>query len=190
MREGLRIIVVLVITCVVAGLALAGVQAKTAPIIEQQEIQTLKDGLSKVMDGAASFDSVPAEQMAGAGAAVKNAWQAKDAAGKTVGYVIEAAPSGYGGPIRMLVGVTPENSIKRFFILEALNETPGLGARTTEPAFAEQFTGLKPNIGLAKGRPASGNEIQAVTGATISSRAVLDGVNQALAFASQLNEKR
>ena len=76
------------------------------------------------------------------------------------------------------------------------DQTERLGAHEVaawqrrHPAFLQQFLGLSPSIELVKNQPPAGNEIQAVTGATISSRAVLDGVNAALDAARQLQKGR
>lgn len=183
-------VVVLFLVCVVAGLAAAGAHELTAPIIAEQEAQALRDGLAEVLPEAASFDAMPAEQLSGAGPSVEAAWRALDAAGNPVGVVVQAAPSGYGGAIRMLVGVTPDGTLRSMKILSAASETPGLGAKVKEPGFTAQFAGLKAGIGVVKAQAPTGNEIQAVTGATISSRAVTDGVNQALEAAGQLQEVR
>jgi len=179
-------VLTLLIVCTVAGLALAGVQAKTGPIIATQEAQALQDGLARVMPGAAKFEALAFQSSP----VVKGAWQAVDSGGKPAGWVVEAIPTGYGGGIRMLVGVTPELAVTKVDILAASNETPGLGSKATEPKFVQQFAGLKPGIAAVKNKAPQGNEIQAVTGATITSKAVLEGVNQALAAAQQLSGKR
>ena len=183
-------VTVLFLVCAVAGLAAAAANGVTEPIIAQQQAQALQQGLAEVLPEAASFDPVAAGELAGQGEAVLSAWRALDDGNQPVGVVVEAAPSGYGGPIRMLVGVTTDGTLRTMKILSAANETPGLGAKVAEPAFQGQFTGLKAGITLVKGQAPTGNQIQAVTGATISSRAVLDGVNQALAAAAQLQEAR
>lgn len=183
-------ILTLLVVCVVAGVALAGAYGATAPIIAQQEARALQEGLARVLPSAASFEPVAAEELAEAGQAVRAAWRALDAAGAPAGVVVEAAPVGYGGDIRMLVGVSPDGRVHQVSILSATGETPGLGSKATEPAFLAQFEGLAAGIGLVKGRAPSGNEIQAITGATITSQAVLDGVNQALEAADLLQEAR
>jgi len=179
-------ILTLLVVTTLAGAALAGVNEVTAPLIAAMEAKALQEGLAEVLPGAASFTEVPAGELAGAGGPVQAAWRGLDAAGQLVGVVVQAAPGGYGGPIVLLVGVEPGGTVHRLKVLSAAGETPGLGSKATEPAFLEQFLGLRPPIALVKNQPPAGNEIQAVTGATISSRAVLDGVNAALDAARQL----
>lgn len=183
-------IVTLLVVCLVAGFALAWAYDTTAPIIAEQEERALNEGLARVLPAAVSFEPVAADELAGAGESVRAAWRGSDAAGQPVGVVVEAAPSGYGGDVRMLVGVAPDGRLHQMEILSAAGETPGLGSKATEPAFLAQFEGLSKGIGLVKNRAPSGNEIQAITGATITSQAVLDGVNQALDAADLLQEAR
>ena len=179
-------ILTLLVVTAVAGAALAGVNGVTAPIIADMEAKALQEGLADVLPEAASFEAVPAEELAGAGKPVQAAWRGLDAAGQAVGVVVQAAPGGYGGPIVLLVGVEPGGTVYQLKVLSATGETPGLGSKATEPAFLQQFLGLRPSIELVKNQAPAGNEVQAVTGATISSRAVLDGVNAALDAAQQL----
>ena len=69
--------------------------------------------------------------------------------GEKVGYVIDAtSPNGYGGDVQVALGITNEGEITAFTVISAANETPGLGAKSTEPEFQEQFSGLS-EIGRA-----------------------------------------
>jgi electron transport complex protein RnfG len=129
-----------------------------------------------------------------------------DAGGQPVGYAFVAEGPGFQGPISMIVGIEPDlDTLLGMKVLEQL-ETPGLGAKiaqdTPKPDFYEQFTQLPlPNIESLmsqKPEPAEGkdapefiesvktddpnmqNDIQAITGATISSNAVVDIINQSL----------
>lgn len=102
--------------------------------------------------------------------------------GKIVGYNIKISPKGYGGVIDMMVGVSIDGTLRGIQILSHA-ETPGLGAEAGKPAFSNQFVDRQSEgIALVKGKPSKDNEIQALTGATITSKAVTDGVNEALAF--------
>jgi electron transport complex protein RnfG len=93
--------------------------------------------------------------------------------GETVaGYTFIASGNGYSGVIDMLVGINNDYTIKDIAILSH-TETPGLGSRITEEAFTGQFTGLGlDDVVLSK----DGGSVDAITGATISSRAVADAV--------------
>ena len=81
---------------------------------------------------------------------------------------------GNDGNITLSVGVLPDGSIHAIYFTE-LNETPGLGMRAAEPEFISQFSGLYGHITL-------GEDIDALSGATVTSRAVVNAVNAALDF--------
>ncbi len=97
------------------------------------------------------------------------------------GYVVTTSAKGYGGDINIMAAINSDKKIIGVSILSASDETPGLGGNVTKSEFYSQFTGLSANITATKNaaNPAN-NEIKAVTGATISSKAVTKAVNQAL----------
>ena len=98
-----------------------------------------------------------------------------------IGVAIPVSTVGYGGKVKMLVGIDLSGEVINFQILEQ-NETPGLGAKITGPDFMRQFKGKsKEEIALTKDAPKEG-KIEAITSATISSRAVVKGVKEAIAF--------
>ena len=92
--------------------------------------------------------------------------------GAKIGYGFLAVGKGYGGDIDILVGLEDEKTIKGITIVSQ-SETPGLGTRIAETSFADKFAGL--NIGDVALRQAGG-QVDAITGSTISSRAVIDAV--------------
>lgn len=109
--------------------------------------------------------------------------------GSEAGFVIKVSPSGYGGSIEMLVGIDKNGKITGIKIISH-NETPGLGAKATEPSWQSQFKGKGPDALMVVKHPPSKdkNEVQAITGATITSRAVTKGVNEALREFKELSK--
>ena len=102
--------------------------------------------------------------------------------GETVGYNITVTPKGYGGLIEMVVGISDEGRLTDIKILSH-TETPGLGAKAADPAFSGQFhEKIVEKIVVTTTPPAADNEIQAISGATITSEAVASGVNAALGY--------
>ncbi len=101
--------------------------------------------------------------------------------GKHIGYCINLAPQGFGGPIDMIVGLDLDMNFTGIKII-SMTETPGLGAKAQEKAFYGQFAdGKTGQLSVVKNLPSpSESEIQAITGATISSQAVTDGANNAV----------
>ena len=92
--------------------------------------------------------------------------------GAGIGYAFLAVGKGYGGDIDILVGLEDETTVKGVTIISHL-ESPGLGARVTESSFRDQFAGLNiSDVALKQ----DGGQIDAITGATISSEAVVDAV--------------
>lgn len=90
------------------------------------------------------------------------------------GYAFVATGKGYGGEITILVGLADENTVKGITII-AQTETPGLGTRVTEPGFTDQFAGVAvDDVNLSR----DGGKIDAVSGATISSTAVVNAVRE------------
>lgn len=92
---------------------------------------------------------------------------------KLCGYCVNVASNGFGGEINMMVGVSPDNSVESVKII-SLSETPGVGSKTRSDSFLAQFAGKKGSLKI-------GDDVDAISGATISSKAVLEGVNTALA---------
>ena len=92
--------------------------------------------------------------------------------GAKIGYAFLAVGKGYGGDIDILVGLEDETTIKGISIVSH-SETPGLGSRITESFFTDQFAGLSiDEVALKR----NGGEVDAITGSTISSRAVINAV--------------
>jgi electron transport complex protein RnfG len=108
------------------------------------------------------------------------------------GYSIACEGNGFQGKIRMMVGLSSDLSeISSIEILEQV-ETPGLGTKVTEDPFKDQFKGLQtlPQVNWVKGKaPEQPNEIQTITGATISSKSVVAIINSSLEKARKLQKE-
>ncbi len=97
------------------------------------------------------------------------------------GWVVMVAPSGFGGELDMAVGVDKAGAVTGVSIV-SMSETSGLGANANRESFRSQYVGRSGSVALRK----QGGEIDALTGATVTSTAVTRGVNAALAAASEL----
>ena len=103
----------------------------------------------------------------------------KDAAGKIVGYAVKGSdPNGYGGDIVLMVGLRADKQTVVAYRTLAAAETPGLGSKMNDPEFSSQFAGKHISKIRIKKR---GGEIEAITAAPITSRAVCHAVKQAAA---------
>jgi electron transport complex protein RnfG len=100
--------------------------------------------------------------------------------GKVLGYCLTVTPRGYGGTIELVAGITNDGKLSAVRILNH-SETPGLGAKSVLPEFYEQFKDSD-KITVVKRAPEAPGEIQAISGATITSNGVADGVNVALRY--------
>ena len=107
-----------------------------------------------------------------------------DASGKTVGYAISVTSSeGYDGNITISVGINPEGVVNSIEFTE-LHETPGKGMLAADPAFKDQFNGRSVTsfkLITGGGAPAA-NGIDAISGSTVSSKAIVNAINAALDF--------
>ena len=108
--------------------------------------------------------------------------------GKTVGYCVKVSPLGYGGEISMMVGVGVDGKVSGVKIVD-MSETPGLGARAKEPSFINAYSGKKDGIKVIKSGIPEDDEVSAISGATITSKAVTEGVNSALSAVSSLRKE-
>ena len=98
--------------------------------------------------------------------------------GEVVGYAVNSyTPKGFSGNISLMAGFKPDGTIIGISVLEH-KETPGLGTKMTEPEFKEQFTGQNPAEFVLKVKK-DGGQVDAITAATISSRAFCDAIQRA-----------
>jgi electron transport complex protein RnfG len=161
MREMIRYGIILSIICAVASGLLAGVNFLTKSKIIAQEQNEQENSLQEVMPEGRDFEAVKSN-----GEVIY--YKAYDKDKRLVGIAFQASAKGYSSDIVSMVGLTKEGEITAIKILSQ-NETPGLGARVAEPAFVGQFA--------HKNIPGLG-EVQAITGATISSKAVIYAVKK------------
>lgn len=180
-KEIIKPSLILFIICVVMTGALAYVNDVTKPIIDENTEKEKAQALIEVLPEAQSFsEPLDTDELKGLGYEVsdyiKNLYKAEG-----VGYVVEVSPKGYGGSIDMMVGITADNKISGIKIT-SLSETPGLGAKVADESFFGQYLGDIPSGGfkVVKKAPSNEGDIQAVSGATISSRAVTKGVSDAV----------
>src|SRR5690606_17994249 len=169
--SSMRLIVTLAITCLVSGAVLAAVYGWMNPMIEARRLERVMSvGLQGIFPDANSFKELTLDELpAGVEEPV---YEVYDAAGKTLGIYFTGSSNGYGGPIRMAVGVHPETaSLVAVRALEQ-SETPGLGDKSTQDDFLKQLAG-KPLSDAFR----SGDDVQGITAATVSSRAVFNGAS-------------
>lgn len=168
--------VVLALICIVTSALLAYTNSLTAPKIEALAIENEINSRKLVLSTAADFEESKVDDI--------TYFIGKDSAGSTVGYVFTTVSKGYGGDVKVMVGINADGTVSGVEALE-LNETPGLGMNAQSPDFLSQFVGKVLGISVAKNNP-SDNEVQALTGATITSNAVTAAVNTALEYHAEI----
>lgn len=170
----------LFLICAVSAGILGAVNKITAPVIAEIQQKTADESKSAVLPAAASFEPLELADAEG--------YAGKNAAGETVGYVFVTAASSYGGKLELMTGVDTAGAVTGVRIL-TINDTPGLGMNAQREEFRAQFVGKTGALTVTKSGTANENEIDALTSATITSRAVTDCVNRALALYAALPEK-
>lgn len=190
MKNMIKLGLTLLAICVVASLALGVTNQVTAPVIEQRGIQANNELRQKVLPEAKDFTQVKDSVYKGIGdGTVAEIYEGLDGSGEIVGYTVKTTPSGYGGAIELIIGLSKDGKITGIST-GSMSETPGLGSKAAEPGFQDQFKG-KPaeTLEVVKGSASGENQIQAISGATITSTAVTNGVNAAIeVYNSALNK--
>ena len=176
---------VLTVICIVVTLALSSANMLTAKKITELSVKNQNDAMSKLIDA----DEYKAETAVLDGENVNYHTALKD--GENIGYIFTVDEKGYGGTVSVMTAVNTDGTVAAVEILDASNETPGLGQNVKNSDFYTQFNGLADNITVIRGGSANAdnNEINAVTGATISSKAVTKAVNRALGYSAQITDK-
>jgi len=158
----------LTMAALLAGIIIAIVYYFTAPIAEVQRIKMKEQSMKDLVPDAASFIEIDG----------KHEWFKAEKDGKVIAYLVLTHQKGFDGHIKLFVAATPEKKIIGYKVLSH-KETPGLGDVAFKPKFASQFTG-KGVESLELVKIQEEGKITAITGATITSRAVTTAVKNVL----------
>lgn len=180
---------VLLVICFVVGAAMALTNALTEDRIAQRIKETAENSRRAVLPGADGFQKLDIEKIKALGGGeadtIEEAYAAKKN-GRAEGYVFLAGPKGYGGEISMTVGINARGEVAGLEIGDN-KETPGLGSKAADREFRDQYLDRRFGvIRTVKGKAQKDDEVQAVSGATITSAAVSRGVEQASMLAHAL----
>lgn len=177
MNKVIQMLLVLTGISIIAGGLLAMVNNWADPLIAANQKAATEAAIFRVQPDGNSY-----EKINNAGFEV---YRVKNKNNDEIGFAMVYSGNGFQGKIRLIAGLT--NDLEKITYMEILDqvETPGLGTKVTETPFTDQFKQLQtsPNITYVKSvEPDDPNEIQAITGATISSKAVVaiinDGIEQ------------
>jgi electron transport complex protein RnfG len=193
---------VLFIITLISGVALGFVYEITLPKIEAAKLAAKTEAYQVVFPEAKEFvaDDTLTQQASKAaetalipngldGITIDEALSAMDASGKKIGYVmLVSTQKGYGGTITLSLGYTLDGTITGMEIL-TINETAGMGAKAAQPEFKSQFAGKKvEQFEVTKTGATADNQIDAISGATITSKAVTNAVNAGIRFITDVVE--
>lgn len=178
----------LFVFCAVSALLLAGTDQITAPVIEQRNEKANNEARVQVLPEAKDFKEVDNSSYKSAGVdTISEVFEGANGSDE-IGYTIKSKPSGYGGEIELTIGISKDGKITGVNVGNN-SETPGLGAKATDPAFHGQYNDkdAKELEVIKSGSPGE-NQIKAISGATITSKAVTNGVNDAIKVFDALNK--
>jgi len=177
MPETAKLGLVLLLFCAVATALLGYVNAITVDRIALINEQNATADRQEILNNADDFEQIPVDGIAvSAGGRLTDAYIAKSGS-ETVGYAITTEADGFGGAVTVLTGFDTEGKIIDIKVTPS-SETPGLGARSAEEEFSDDFEGAPSDAPLAVTK--DGGSVDAITGATITSRAVVVAVNTAI----------
>lgn len=177
----------------IAGLVLGLVYELTKDPIRIQQEKAVQEACGAVFQSAASFekteyapDSALAEELASEGVKIGSVYRALGGDGSLLGYVIESASSeGYAGRIVLYLGVAVDGTLNDISILE-ISETPGLGLEAQDVLIPQFHNKNVEAFSYTKTGAAADNEIDAISGATKTTRAITNAVNGGLKVAREL----
>lgn len=166
-------IVVLCVICIVVTGALAATNGMTAPIIEAATLAAQEAARTELLPDAQGFEKVEGVDVAN----VSDVYRTTN----DVGVVITSSAKGYGGDVVVMTAITPDGNIKQIKVTEQY-ETKGIGSNVVStPSYWERYEGVSAGQALVLNQ-----DIDAYSGATISSKALLSAVNSAIEAYNQI----
>lgn len=173
---------VLALICIVVTLALSSANFLTENKIKALAQENQNKAMSKLIE-ADSYNEKTAEIDG-----EKITYTTAENSDGIIGYIFTVDVNGYGGALSVMTAINTDGTVAAIEILDASNETPGLGQNVTKQDFYTQYSGVKSGVEVVKDGTGSAdnNTVNAVTGATISSKAVTKSVNTALDYAEKI----
>ncbi|MBZ2175332.1 RnfABCDGE type electron transport complex subunit G [Schnuerera sp. xch1] len=180
MNETVKLGLILFLITAVAAAVLGVSNSVTSEKIAEVDRIANEVAKQEILEDAESFTKLDENQLkeiVGSNNDVLEINEGYDENSSLVGYTFKVISKGYGGDIEFMTGISTEGHITGIKVLNH-GETPGLGANSTESYFTDSFKGktVDSNITAVKD-PQADNEVQALTSATITTNAIVDGVN-------------
>lgn len=173
---------VLALICIVVTLALSSANLLTENKIKALAQENQNKAMSKLIEADSyneQTDEIDGEEIT---------YTTAENSDGIIGYIFTVDVNGYGGALSVMTAINTDGTVAAIEILDASNETPGLGQNVTKQDFYTQYSGVKSGVEVVKDGTGSAdnNTVNAVTGATISSKAVTKSVNTALDYAEKI----
>ncbi len=170
----------LTLVCLFSSAILAGVYAVTYEPIRQAAVKALQESIGKVLPEGGNVSDVQKASFEGQ----EYEYYVSEAGdGTPMAYAVTSTVNGFGGALKLMVGVYPDGTVCNTAVLEC-NETPGLGAKCqTDEAFISQFRDFSGNLAVTK----DGGDIDGITASTITSRAYTKAVRNAVELVKSLS---
>lgn len=174
--------IVLVVICIVISAALAFTNGitkdKIAEIEKQNSIEAMSEIFSeKGVEFSQDYSTFLNDK--------EYKYSIVTLKGDICGYIFTTSTFGYGGEVKVMTGVNIDGTVKAIKVLSVADETPGLGQAATDDAFAEEFKGKNGQISTEKNK-----DVNALTGATVTTKAVIKNVNTALELFEYVGGKK
>ncbi len=194
-KESIKNTISLMLITLIAGLLLGAVYEITKEPIAKENQRAKEEAYKAVFADAGSFEEINLDtdqvqkelDSQGLDASINEAMKVLDGSGQQLGYVLTVTDhEGYGGDIQFAMGVQSDGTLNGISFL-SISETAGLGMKAKEDSFRKQFEGKKVDqIVYTKNGASADNEIDALSGATITTNAVTNGVNAGLYYVHTL----
>ena len=167
-KQILRLSLILIIITGITALLLAGVNALTADRIAENERIATEQSLASIF-GEAKYTDITPSDTSGIGPDVKTIYETDSG-----DFGVLVSPQGFKQEIQMAVGISANGEIIGVSIISS-QETSGIGSKAANDEYVKRYEGLSGELTL-------GTDVDGVSGATISSKAILKGINEALAI--------
>lgn len=168
---------VLLVICVIAAGLLGYVNVITTEPIAAQDAKAKQESMTAVLPDAASFG----EEKEVSEGNITSVTPALDENGNEIGYAVAITTKGFSAGLKLMYGIDTTGTITGLSVVDCSNETPGLGANAANESFYGQFAGKNGSVAVTK----DGGDIEALTGATITSRAVANAATEAIEYVTE-----
>ena len=187
MKEVTQMIVVLSIICTVCGIALSGFRDMTAERIENQILMNVQGPkVERVLEGSENDLIADRRKIKINGEDVLLFIGKKG--GKPWAIAFETIGKGFGGPIKVMIGFDTERDHLTGIQVVSHKETPGVGSKVTEDQFTQRFKGIQIDLEAAPDKRL-GKKIDAISGATYSSKGVYEAIGKSLQLYPEIKKQ-